>query len=266
VSHVNWNGPLAYKLDPDHSPFMQQYLSSLYWSLTALVKVCPHACCVLVGARGGSHQEMAFSNCAANFPPFGVPYTSTLGAASQVPWVSPNTLSEKVFGSVIVVLGAIFFALILGNVVSALQVCGQQRTCPCPCDVLGSNVCNRARLCLQSCAQAFEVLSAQRRDKMGLMHRFASTRRLPVDFKRGMTRYVDQMFAFSVRAVTLRRLEHDPVMLSPSYLHHAANAAREVLTQLSNSDCSMCVRLHVHALLMILAVVSGRRSQPSAVA
>ena len=48
-----------------------EYMSSLYWSLTTLIKT---------------------------------------------PWVHPDTILEKIFASVIVVVGAILFAAILGNI------------------------------------------------------------------------------------------------------------------------------------------------------
>ena len=77
IPAMAWNGRgKAYPLELD-SPFWQQYLSSLYWALTALVKV---------------------------------------------PWIVPFTVGERAFASLIVMVGAIFFAFLLGTVVAALQV------------------------------------------------------------------------------------------------------------------------------------------------
>ena len=53
-----------------------EYMSSLYWSLTTLIKT---------------------------------------------PWVHPDTILEKVFASIIVVVGAIMFAAILGNITAMIN-------------------------------------------------------------------------------------------------------------------------------------------------
>ena len=58
------------------SPFEHQYLSSMYWSLTTLMKT---------------------------------------------PWVGPDTVWEKMFASLAVVMGAILFAALLGNVTALVQ-------------------------------------------------------------------------------------------------------------------------------------------------
>ena len=82
-----------------------------------------------------------------------------------MPWIAPNTILEKGFSSIIVMVGAIFFASLLGSIVTAIN--------------------------------AVERSNAQRRDKITLMHNFVSTRRLNSTLKRGMTNYVDAMFQFN---------------------------------------------------------------------
>ena len=57
--------------DTNTTAFSQQYVSSMYWSLTALMKT---------------------------------------------PWVGPDTVSEKIYASLIVVVGATLFAMLLGSV------------------------------------------------------------------------------------------------------------------------------------------------------
>ena len=58
------------------TPFEQQYMSSLYWSLTTLMKT---------------------------------------------PWVGPDTVTEKVYASAMVILGAMCFAVLLGNVTAMIN-------------------------------------------------------------------------------------------------------------------------------------------------
>ena len=117
IPQIRWNGEKAYALTLD-SPLAQQYFSSLYWSLTALVKV---------------------------------------------PWVAPTTVVEKLYGGLTVMLGAIFFAALLGNITAAVQ--------------------------------AFERSNKERTHTMMTMHHFAETRKLPAELKQEMVRFVDAKFA-----------------------------------------------------------------------
>jgi hypothetical protein len=106
--------------------------------------------------------------------------------ARQVPWIAPNTVSEKLFSSFVVMIGAIFFASLLGAIVAAIA--------------------------------AIERSNAQRRDKMTLMHNFVATRRLNAALKSGMTRYVDAMFAFNNEVEGIDRLGALPGRLRASLL------------------------------------------------
>ena len=137
---TKWNSQLAYSLSKE-STFVMQYFSSLYWSVTALVKV---------------------------------------------PWIAPNTVVEKVYASAVVMIGAIFFASLLGSIVAAIA--------------------------------AIDRSNAQRRDKMTLMHNFCMSRRLSSGLKSGMTRYVDAMFAFNNDVEGTERLGALPAHLRSSLL------------------------------------------------
>ena len=86
-------------------------------------------------------------------------------ALVKVPWIAPNTELEKLYAAAIVMIGAIFFASLLGSIVAAIA--------------------------------AIERTNSQRRDKMTLMHNFSASRRLPPSVKSQMTRYVDAMFSFN---------------------------------------------------------------------
>ena len=91
---------------------------------------------------------------------FAMQYWSSLywsfTALVKVPWIAPNTILEKAFASAVVMVGAIFFASLLGAIVSAIA--------------------------------AVDRSGAQRRDKMTLMHNFCTSRRLDPSIKGGMTR------------------------------------------------------------------------------
>ena len=77
VSHgISWLSRIPGEPLTNSSRFEHQYLSSMYWSLTTLMKT---------------------------------------------PWVGPDTVWEKMFASLAVVMGAILFAALLGNVTALVQ-------------------------------------------------------------------------------------------------------------------------------------------------
>ena len=89
----------------------------------------------------------------------------TAAPSAQVPWVAPNTVAEKAFGCITLLGGAIFFAFLLGSVVAAVQ--------------------------------AYDRSNALRRDKMGQMLAFSSSRRLPSRLTVQLMRHVDASLTFS---------------------------------------------------------------------
>ena len=96
------------------TPFAQQYMSSLYWSLTTLMKT---------------------------------------------PWVGPDTVLEKVFSSMMVVLGATMFAVLLGNVTAMINTYNKRHS--------------------------------ELRDRLTTLHMFATFRRVPTNLQRKMFAYID---------------------------------------------------------------------------
>ena len=77
LSHgVSWLQRVPGEQLHNDTSFSHQYLSSMYWSLTTLMKT---------------------------------------------PWVGPDTVLEKIFASLAVVMGAILFAALLGNVTALVQ-------------------------------------------------------------------------------------------------------------------------------------------------
>jgi hypothetical protein len=138
------------------TPFSQQYMSSLYWSLTTLMKT---------------------------------------------PWVGPDTVEEKIFASLMVVLGATLFAMLLGNVTAMINTYNKRHS--------------------------------ELRDQLTTLHTFAHFRRVPAHLQRkvcrccatcapatpppsvspwiGILRYLTRAFLRATTDVCLRRrvLEHD---------------------------------------------------------
>ncbi|KAL1507626.1 hypothetical protein AB1Y20_007245 [Prymnesium parvum] len=98
----------------EDSPLSHQYMSSMYWALTTLMKT---------------------------------------------PWVGPDTELEKTFASFAVVMGAILFAALLGNVTALVQ--------------------------------SFDKGSAQKRDKISVLHQFNTSRKVPSALQRKLFAYVD---------------------------------------------------------------------------
>ena len=121
---------------------------------------------------------------------FAMQYWSSLywsfTALVKVPWIPPNTVVEKLYASAVVMVGAIFFAWLLGSIVAAIA--------------------------------AIERSNAQRRDKMTLMNNFSSSRHLTPTLKSGMLRYVDAMFAFNNDVEGTERLGTLPAHLRSSLL------------------------------------------------
>ena len=96
------------------TPFTQQYMSSMYWSLTTLMKT---------------------------------------------PWVGPDTVAEKIYASLMVVLGATLFAMLLGNVTAMINTYNKRHS--------------------------------ELRDQLTTLHTFATFRRVPAGLQRKMFAYVD---------------------------------------------------------------------------
>jgi len=107
-------GSTQLSMNTNTTQWSQQYLSSMYWSLTTLMKT---------------------------------------------PWIGPDTVLEKVFCCICVVLGATLFATLLGNVTALVS--------------------------------AYDKRHAELRDRLTTLHSFASFRRVPMFLQRKMLRYVD---------------------------------------------------------------------------
>ena len=121
---------------------------------------------------------------------FGQQYWSSIywsfTALVKVPWIAPKTVLELTYSAVIVFIGAIFFAWLLGSIVAAIN--------------------------------AIERSNAQRREKMTLMHNYSATRHLSGSVKSNMTRYVDAMFNFHTNVEGTERLGTLPKSIRASLL------------------------------------------------
>jgi len=113
-SGTSWLSRIPGEPLTDESRFEHQYLSSMYWSLTTLMKT---------------------------------------------PWVGPDTVWEKVFASLAVVMGAILFAALLGNVTALVQT--------------------------------FNKADAERQAKLTALKQFTAARKVPPVLARKLNAYVD---------------------------------------------------------------------------
>ena len=117
---VSWLQRIPGQTLTNSSSFGHQYLSSMYWSLTTLMKT---------------------------------------------PWVGPDTVAEKVFASVAVVIGAVLFAALLGNVTALMQT--------------------------------FNKANTQRREKITSLMGFAASRKCPAVLQKKLVNYVDAEWNFT---------------------------------------------------------------------
>jgi len=101
--------------------------------------------------------------------PLGQRYLSSfywsLSTLMKTAWITPGTTLEKLFGCVVVFLGAIIFAFILASVSAVVN--------------------------------AFDDANAKRREKMSTMLRFSSTRQLSSRVSRGVLAYVDAEWSWT---------------------------------------------------------------------
>jgi len=111
---VSWLSRVPGESLTNSSRFEHQYLSSMYWSLTTLMKT---------------------------------------------PWVGPDTVGEKMFASAAVVMGAILFAALLGNVTALVQT--------------------------------YDKFNAQKRNKITLLNNFNTSRKVPSTLQQKLFDYVD---------------------------------------------------------------------------
>jgi len=89
----------------------------------------------------------------------------SLTTLMKTPWVGPDTVVEKVFASLAVVMGAILFAALLGNVTALVQT--------------------------------FEKGSAAKRDKITTLHQFTASRKVPAVLQRKLLAYVEAEWAIT---------------------------------------------------------------------
>ena len=83
----------------------------------------------------------------------------SLTTLMKTPWVGPDTVGEKMFASLAVVMGAILFAALLGNVTALVQT--------------------------------FDKGNTQKRDKITTLHQFNASRKVPAVLQRKLFAYVD---------------------------------------------------------------------------
>ena len=157
------------------SPFEHQYLSSMYWSLTTLMKT---------------------------------------------PWVGPDTVWEKMFASLAVVMGAILFAALLGNVTALVQT--------------------------------FDKGNAQKRDKITTLHQFTASRKVPAVLQRKLFAYVDAEWTITsglddssvlaqlpgqLRGNIVASIYKDTLLKAPLFSSCSLECAKSLLLRLQPEIC-----------------------------
>jgi len=152
-----------------------EYMSSLYWSLTTLIKT---------------------------------------------PWVHPDTIVEKVFASFIVVVGAILFAAILGNITAMIN--------------------------------SFDKSNAQLRDIMSTLHRLIGKYDVPAKLQKRVFMYVQTQWSTTkgldnqrilskippaLRGDILEAIHADLVQSSPIFQRVSHECCRVMLSKLRSEVC-----------------------------
>jgi len=152
-----------------------EYMSSLYWSLTTLIKT---------------------------------------------PWVHPDTIMEKVWASVIVVVGAIMFAAILGNITAMIN--------------------------------SFDKSNAQLRDIMSTLHRLIGKYDVPAKLQKRVFMYVQTQWSTTkgldnqrilsklppaLRGDILEAINEDLVKASPIFQRVSHECVRVMLSKLRSEVC-----------------------------
>ena len=159
----------------EESPIMHQYMSSMYWSLTTLMKT---------------------------------------------PWVGPDTELEKLFASFAVVMGAILFAALLGNVTALVQT--------------------------------FDKGNAQKRDRITTLHQFTQSRKVPAALSRKLLAYVDaewnvtaglddssvlKQLPGQLRGTIVASIYRDSLLKAPLFASCSLECAKALLLRLQPEIC-----------------------------
>jgi len=159
----------------DSSELGMEYMSSLYWSLTTLIKT---------------------------------------------PWVHPDTILEKVWASLIVVVGAIMFAAILGNITAMIN--------------------------------SFDKSNAQLRDIMSTLHRLIGKYDVPAKLQKRVFMYVQTQWSTTkgldnqrilsklppaLRGDILEAINDDLVKQSPIFQRVSHECVRVMLSKLRSEVC-----------------------------
>uniref|UniRef100_A0A7S2J4H1 Ion transport domain-containing protein n=1 Tax=Haptolina brevifila TaxID=156173 RepID=A0A7S2J4H1_9EUKA len=176
LSHgVSWLQRIPGELLTNGTSFEHQYLSSMYWSLTTLMKT---------------------------------------------PWVGPDTVGEKMFASLAVVMGAILFAALLGNVTALVQT--------------------------------FDKGNAQKREKITTLHQFNASRKVPLVLQRKLMAYVDAEWSITsglddssvlaqlpgqLRGNIVASIYKDTLLKAPLFSSCSLECAKSLLLRLQPEVC-----------------------------
>jgi len=174
-SGTSWLARIPGQSLSNTSGLEHQYLSSMYWSLTTLMKT---------------------------------------------PWVGPDTVYEKMFASLAVVMGAILFAALLGNVTALVQT--------------------------------FDKGNALKREKITTLHQFNASRKVPAVLQRKLMAYVDAEWSVTsglddssvlaqlpgqLRGNIVASIYKDTLLKAPLFSRCSLECAKSLLLRLQPEIC-----------------------------
>lgn len=181
---ISWLSRVPGESLTNSSRFEHQYLSSMYWSLTTLMKT---------------------------------------------PWVGPDTVGEKMFASLAVVMGAILFAALLGNVTALVQT--------------------------------FDKRNADKRNKIKMLNNFNASRNVPPVLQRKLFDYVDAEWTVTsglddsgvlaqlpgqLRGNVIAAIYDDTLLKSPLFSCCSLACAKSLLLRLQPEICLQTEVLIAH--------------------
>jgi len=207
-------------------------VGSIWWSLgvasfncvTAIGRPTGTSWVVRSGVVVGCGDSVRAANATDDGEGLGLEYMSSLywslTTLIKTPWVHPDTILEKVFASVIVVVGAIMFAAILGNITAMIN--------------------------------SFDKSNAQLRDIMSTLHRLIGKYDVPAKLQKRVFMYVQTQWSTTkgldnqrilakippaLRGDILEAIHADLVQSSPVFQRVSHECCRVMLSKLRSEVC-----------------------------
>jgi len=207
-------------------------VGSIWWSLgvasfnciTAVGRPTGTSWVIRAGVVDGCGDSEILTNVTDSGEGLGLEYMSSLywslTTLIKTPWVHPDTILEKVFASLIVVVGAIMFAAILGNITAMIN--------------------------------SFDKSNAQLRDIMSTLHRLIGKYDVPAKLQKRVFMYVQTQWSTTkgldnqrilakippaLRGDILEAIHSDLVQTSPIFQRVSHECCRVMLSKLRSEVC-----------------------------